>query len=231
MRVWFFIDGFNFYHSVQDALKAKPGTQMMWLDIRKMCVGHLHMISPDAQLAGIDYFTAIPYFLNSNPDADPASREKVRRHILYVDANKANGINVHLGEIDKNGKRVIECDGSYKYEWREKGTDVLLACKTLERAKDDLYDVAVIVSGDTDYLPLIKILPKMFNKQLGFALPFKRETKGIKKQASFSFCLTPDTYSSFQLSPTVILPSGRRLHCPTEWLAGTPHDNLDKEPS
>ena len=76
MRVWFFIDGFNFYHSVQEALKDRPQKRLMWLNLKKLCEQHLHVIGRQATLAGVDYFTAIPLHLVSNPNADADAREK-----------------------------------------------------------------------------------------------------------------------------------------------------------
>jgi uncharacterized LabA/DUF88 family protein len=219
MKVWFFIDGFNFYHSVQDALKSRPHRQLMWVDLSLLCQHHLHILGHEAELAGIDYFTAIPEHLTSAPDAEDEAKDKVLRHRLYIRANEASGVRVHLGFIDKKGKSVVNENGITKHEWREKGTDVMLACAVLERAKDNCYDLAVIVSGDTDYLPLIEILPRMYKKEVRFALPYKRETKMIKVKSPKSFSINIDSYERCQFPNVLMLKNGTRLHCPTKWLA------------
>jgi uncharacterized LabA/DUF88 family protein len=218
MRVWFFIDGFNFYHSVQAALKDRPQKRLMWLNLKKLCEQHLHVIGRQATLAGVDYFTAIPLHLVSNPNADADAREKAIRHKLYIRANEAHGVSVYHGRIDPRGKELRKPDGAVSPEWREKGTDVMLACTVLERAQQDSFDLAVIISGDTDYLPLTPILQRMFSKELRFGLPYKRETKLIKNESPLSFSLTIDAYEAAQFDQALQLPNGSVLHCPKKWI-------------
>lgn len=43
----------------------------------------------------------------------------------------------------------------------EKGTDVNLASNVIFKAASDAFDIAIIVSGDTDYMPVLDILGKM----------------------------------------------------------------------
>lgn len=218
MKVWFFIDGFNFYHSVQAALRDRPTSQLMWINLMMLCEQHLHIIGNDSVLAGVDYFTAIPEYLISNPDADDEAKDKVLRHKLYIRVNEAAGVGIHHGFIDRNGKSKITEGGATIYEWREKGTDVKLACTVLERAKNNDYDLALIVSGDTDYLPLIEILQRMYDKEIRFGLPYKRETKMIKEKSPKSFSLNIDSYEKCQFPQSLILPNGKRIHCPQKWL-------------
>jgi uncharacterized LabA/DUF88 family protein len=218
MKVWFFIDGFNFYHSVQSALKEKPNSQLMWIDLKLLCEQHLHVIGPHAKLAGVDYFTAIPEHLISTHDAKEEAKDKVLRHKLYIRANEAAGVGIHLGFIDRNGKSKVTGDGATVYEWREKGTDVKLACTVLERAKNNDYELALIVSGDTDYLPLVEILPRMYEKEIRFCLPYKRDTKMIKAKSPKSFALSLESYEKCQFPTCITLPNGTRIHCPPKWL-------------
>lgn len=218
MKVWFFIDGFNFYHSVQAALKDKPESQLMWIDLKMLCEQHIHIIGSHAVLAGVDYFTAIPDYLISTADADDEAKGKVLRHKLYIRANEASGVGIHYGFIDRNGKSKVTENGAVVYEWREKGTDVKLACAILERAKNNDYDLALIISGDTDYLPLVEILPRMYGKEIRFGLPYKRETKMIKEKSPHSFSLSLDSYEKCQFPPSITLPNGTRIYCPQKWL-------------
>jgi len=51
---------------------------------------------------------------------------------------------------------------------REKGIDVKLATDLLVGALDDKYDIAVVVSSDSDLVPAIDIVRKKFNKKIEY---------------------------------------------------------------
>ena len=57
------------------------------------------------------------------------------------------------------GHNIRQEDGMNRFTPVEKYVDVALASTMVSRAKDDnSYDVAVIVTGDCDYIPAIKIV-------------------------------------------------------------------------
>ena len=86
-----------------------------------------------------------------------------------------------------------------------------------EASKGDL-DEAVIISGDTDYLPAIKVIREMY-PHLGFrfAFPRGRASKVLSRETPNSFTLTSAAYLSNRLPERIRLPSGKWLHCPAEW--------------
>ena len=47
--------------------------------------------------------------------------------------------------------------GAYRFGGEEKGIDVLIALDLALGARDDRYDVAVLVSADTDLVPAIEV--------------------------------------------------------------------------
>ena len=60
-------------------------------------------------------------------------------------------------------KKTILKDGSINYEI--KGDDVHLASDLIKGSYENLYDVAIVVSGDEDFVPAIKIV-KSNNKKV-----------------------------------------------------------------
>ena len=66
-----------------------------------------------------------------------------------------NGVSVHTRPMRywPDGRTN---DGRQRWRAEEKGVDVLLALHLALGARDDLYDVAVVVSADTDLLPAIE---------------------------------------------------------------------------
>jgi len=86
-----------------------------------------------------------------------------------------------------------------------------------EASKGDM-DEAVIVSGDADYLPAVKVFQEMYpDIGLRFAFPRGRASKELLREAPNSFTLTSAAYLSHRLPERIRLPSGKFLHCPAEW--------------
>lgn len=210
MRVALFIDGYNLYHSMVESERHHPDLAVKWLDPLKLARNCLPSVGPHASLASVDWFSAIPEHLQVR---DPG---KLQRHRLYLRALEALGpprVGIHLGKIRRN-----PTSPSDQPTWSEKGTDVALACKVLELGVHDAFDEALVVSGDTDYLPLPAALGRLCpTKRLRFALPFRRSPTALLKASPGSFILSPELYASSQLGNPLKLPNGRLLHAPTCW--------------
>ena len=59
-------------------------------------------------------------------------------------------------QIDKD--IAIDITDPKTYITEEKGTDINIAVNMISKAYTNAYDVAILVSGDTDYLPVVKQL-------------------------------------------------------------------------
>ena len=88
-RVCFLVDGFNVYHSIIEALKINPTASMKWLDFQAFCSSFLPLISRDATLEKVFYFSASADF---RPD-------KAARHAILVAALRSTGVAVQLGRF------------------------------------------------------------------------------------------------------------------------------------
>jgi hypothetical protein len=215
-RVGFFVDGFNLYHSVAAFAEEVSDESVKWLDLQGLARGIQPLISPTASLASIHYFTAIPEHLYL---ADPG---RLQRHRTYVRALTAHGSlrpSIILGRIAQQQVQVRTATGGVIGSlWREKGTDVALAMALLREASKGDLDEAVIVSGDADYLPAVKVFREMYPRLgLRFAFPRGRASKELSREAPQSFTLTSAAYLSHRLPESIRLPSGKWLHCPAEW--------------
>jgi uncharacterized LabA/DUF88 family protein len=215
-RVSFLIDGFNLYHSISQSAQGNEFRKCKWLDLGQLCHSTLHIINPDATLARIHYFTAIPHHLEkTNPD-------KLTRHRLYLRAlttQRDPAITIHEGRI-RQQEIFVESNVSKNYikHWREKGTDVALAVHLIYEAQLNVADEFVIISGDSDYVPLIQYFKLMFpDKNIRFAFPAGRPSSEIQKLAPLSFKLGADTYRSCQFPEVIKLPSGKKIYRPIEW--------------
>lgn len=62
-------------------------------------------------------------------------------------------------EIRQISKSVaIDINDTNTYTTQEKGTDINLAVNMLSKGYQNAYDVAILVSGDTDYIPVVREL-------------------------------------------------------------------------
>jgi len=215
-RVGFFVDGFNLYHSIARLAQETSDESVKWLDLQGLARGILPLISPTASLASIHYFTALPEHLYlANPG-------RLQRHRTYLRALTAHGSlrpSIILGRIAQQQVQVRTASGEITGSiWREKGTDVALAMALLREASKGGLDEAVIISGDADYVPAVKVFRQMYpDVGLRFAFPRGRASKELLREVPSSFTLTSAAYLSHRLPERIRLPSGKFLHCPVEW--------------
>ena len=215
-RAAFFIDGFNLYHSLAAYAKESGDHSLKWLDLIGLAKGSLHEVGGSSELRSLHYFTALPEHLYL---ADPG---RLQRHRTYLRALTAHGSlrpSTILGRIAQQQVQVRIASGEITGSiWREKGTDVALAMALLREASKGDMDEAVIVSGDADYLPAVKVFREMYpDIGLRFAFPRGRASKELLREAPNSFTLTSAAYLSHRLPERIRLPSGKFLHCPAEW--------------
>jgi uncharacterized LabA/DUF88 family protein len=215
-RAAFFIDGFNLYHSLAAYAKESGDHSLKWLDLIGLAKGSLHEVGGSSELRSLHYFTALPEHLYL---ADPG---RLQRHRTYLRALTGHGSlrpSIILGRIAQQQVQVRIASGEITGSiWREKGTDVALAMALLREASKGDMDEAVIVSGDADYLPAVKVFQEMYpDIGLRFAFPRGRASKELLREAPNSFTLTSAAYLSHRLPERIRLPSGKFLHCPAEW--------------
>lgn len=210
-RVIFFVDGFNLFHSVKEAEKRLSGRQLKWLDIPQLCRSFLQLIGGGAELVDAHYFTAFADHLrNEKPD-------KVHRHRVYVRVLTASGATAHIGHFRRKKVWSHELKKWVK-AYEEKETDVAIACKVLTLALEDRLDVAVIVTGDSDFAPIQRCFRSHFpKKRLLFAFPFARVSKELKRLCPDSFTIGKEAYARHQLPENVPLPSGKQVTIPDHW--------------
>lgn len=124
-QVAVFIDGSNLYHGCKRAgLKQK-------LDLPKLA----GLLVGDRDLVRTYYYVApVPQEL----DADAAKAQQRFLNRLH----EAPYFDVRLGRLARRGRR-----------WEEKGVDALLCTDMVYMAAKNLYNVAILVSGDGDLAP------------------------------------------------------------------------------
>lgn len=167
-RVACFVDGFNLYHAIDDLRKnQKPLHYLKWLNLKKLA--HAFIRPSLETITDVHYFSAYAFWLS---DASA-------RHKQYVAALESVGVNVKLGQFKNKSRSCKQC----KSNWighEEKESDVNFAVELLNRTWKNEFDRAIIVTADTDIVPVLQMIKKDHPcLELTAAIPEKRYGKAI----------------------------------------------------
>jgi uncharacterized LabA/DUF88 family protein len=212
-RAAFLVDGFNLYHSVREA-ETVLNRPSRWLDIRSLCTAQLSAIAATVgrcDVQQIHYYSAFAHHVEA---FRPGT---VRRHETYVEALRSTGISVEMAQFKQRERRCPHCKRMVT-SYEEKETDVALAARLIELAVAQSCDTVVLVTGDTDLVPAVRVAKRLSGAiSVGVAFPYKRMNLELKGAADYSFKLTPKLYAAHQFSDPVIVAGGRLLHKPSSW--------------
>lgn len=173
-RVSVFIDGFNLYHSLTQEVSPHryPYKKYKWLDLHALASMFLRR---DEAISSLHYFTAfVPW--------DPGMSA---RHHVYVEAQKRNPIQLHLGSFRKKWKTCRAACKQQFETYEEKMTDVNIAVELILSCVQNHHDVAFLISGDNDMMPALEAAQKLCpQKELRIILPVSAKSKRMTQWAT-----------------------------------------------
>lgn len=118
-----------------------------------------------------------------------------------------------LASPPPNGPKTVEV-----IKTEEKGTDVNLACHLLVDAFQNRFDLALVLSGDSDLAEPIRLARTLFPaKIVGVWNPRKKPSIELKKCASFYKHIDHSLLPKCQFPIRIIDRSGRTIIKPREW--------------
>ena len=101
---------------------------------------------------------------------------------------------------------------------KEKMTDVNIATEMLQDAFLDKYDMAMLISGDSDLIPPIRAIHNNFKKKRVFvAFPPERFNSAISIESKGNMIIGKKNLKSSQFEDVVISVTGYPLKKPAEW--------------
>jgi len=149
------IDGFNLYHAVLDLRQG----YLKWLDLHKLCRAFLP--SPQFALERVLYFTALATW----------KPQSLIRHRAYLRALEATGVEVVTAKFKESKKFCRTCKASWVHH-EEKETDVSIGVHLVDLAYQDTFDRALLLTGDSDLAPAVRIVKQRFPaKQIALLTP------------------------------------------------------------
>jgi uncharacterized LabA/DUF88 family protein len=199
-RVIVYIDGFNLYFGLVETKLI----HLKWLNI-KLLVENL--LKPNQELKDIKYFTSR---VSNDPD-------KQKRQTLYIEALETEHIKIFYGHYQR-GK--IECKrcGNIWASYNEKMTDVNIATHILSDAYQDNFDMAMLISGDSDLVPPIRTIHESFkNKRVFVAFPPKRHNNSVALVSKGSLIIGRKKLQDSQFTDEVQKNNGFIIKKPGIW--------------
>jgi uncharacterized LabA/DUF88 family protein len=126
------------------------------------------------------------------------------------------GVETIHGRFLEKSIKCHKCQQYFKTH-EEKQTDVNIALKMLGDAIDDLYDKALIVSADSDLLPVIKSVQHHApEKETGVMFPIGRSSFELRQNAGFRRKMSEKLLLDCQF-PDVVKVGNTTIHRPENW--------------
>lgn len=208
MRTFVYVDGFNLYY------RALRNTRFKWLDLHALVSG---LLAPENEIKALKYYTA-----RVMGDRDP---DQPRRQQIYFNALKAiPSLEIYFGHFLSNPKwrpLVNPPPGGNEYvqvkNTEEKGSDVNLASHLIHDGWKGEYEVAVVVSKDTDLMEPIRIVTQELKKPVGLICPDGKVPWKLERVASFIRHIEPHRLSAAQFDNPLVGRGGQIIEKPESW--------------
>ena len=200
-RVITYIDGYNLYYG----LRAKGWKKFYWLNVQAMA---RHLLKPHQTLVLTKYFTTII----KHPD------DRRRRQAVFLEALQTlNDFRIYYGHFLADTVSCHNCGHTHE-TFHEKMTDVNISVELMSDAFQDRFDVAVLVSADSDLVGPVKAVRRLFpQKRVVVAFPPERSSKALKQTANAQIYIGRDVLAQSLLPEQVAKPDGYILRRPVEW--------------
>ena len=165
-RVAIFIDGSNLYHSLQENCGR--------FDVDFAAFGQ--RLTDGRELLRIYYYNVL-----RDADRDPQAYQDQQKFLTAL--HNTPYIETRLGSSKMRGQVTVE-----------KGIDIMVATDLLKFAWDDLYDVAILVSGDGDFAYAVETVKNM-GKHVEVAAFTPNLSQELAAAADDRHFFTPDYFS------------------------------------
>ena len=202
MKANVYVDGFNLYYG------AVKNTPYRWLDISAMC----RLLLPKDNIHRIKYFTAL---VDPRP-SDP--HQRVRQETFLRALETIPNLSIFYGFFLTHEVTMPRVGGGYAQviKTEEKGSDVNLATQLLVDAYHDDYEIAVIVSNDSDLLMPVQVVTREFKKPVGLLNPQKNPSRALLPHVAFIKQIRPGVLAKSQF-PKTLTDSRGNFSKPASW--------------
>lgn len=205
MRTSVYIDGFNLYYG------ALRGTPFKWLDLLSLC----KRVLPNDEISSIKYFSAKLTARPSDP-GQPMRQETYWRALrtipcLRIVEGRFLTKPIRMPLADSDPTRTVKV-----IKTEEKGSDVNLAVHLVHDAHKKEFELAVLISNDSDLLEAMRIVQSELQLPVGIINPYPKPSVMLENEAFFVKNLRGSQLRSSQFPP-ILTDSTGTFHKPTKW--------------
>lgn len=167
MRVMAYIDGFNLYYGIR-------ATPYKWLNIAQFCQNRV-----THPLIATKYFTAI---VDARPhDPDQPVRQQIFLRALATLPNFEIIYGRFIAKIDQRPLSVPPNTIVSVLNSEEKGSDVNIASHLLNDAHLNRFDLALLVSNDSDLATPVRMVTQELGKPVWVISPYNHLTRHLRR--------------------------------------------------
>ena len=206
IRTIVYVDSFNLYYG------ALKGTLCKWLNLENL----FELILPRNDIRAIKYFTAKMESTTHKPS-------RATNQQLYLRALETlPRVEIHFGRFLTTTTRAALADPTARprtvevIKTEEKGSDVNLGSHLLLDAFDDAFDLAVVVSNDSDLLLPIQWVRQRFKKRVGILNPHRKPAQSLKSNSDWMWPLRRGPLSGAQF-PEELKDANGSFRKPPTW--------------
>ncbi len=164
-NVKIFVDFWNFQLAWNDHVKPAPNSQLPyvridWRNLSNILVGELPSVlgtSVALQYKGTTVYASV--------DPTPGSKDEGLRNFLHNVLGQMTGVRTIVRDRRPKSDRCPSCSATILRKV-EKGIDASIITDLFEGAINNSYDIAILVSNDSDFVPAIQTIQDRLNKQI-----------------------------------------------------------------
>lgn len=199
-----YIDGFNLYYG----MKEGGWQRYYWLDLHLLSI---ILLESNQLLQKVKYFT-------SRVSSSNRGNSKSKRQNTYLEAIETlPDTKIFYGKYLRKPIFCYKCHSKFRIP-EEKMTDVNIATEMLVDAFHDYFDTAILVCGDSDLVPPVKAINKLFpHKRIIVAFPPNRYSRSLENNAYKSYYITRSNLAQSQLPDSIKKKDGYILKRPPTW--------------
>ena len=208
MRTYVYVDGFNLYYG------AVKDTPYKWLNISTLC----QLLLPKNEIIKIKYFTALVSARPSDPD-QPNRQQLFLRALQTIPELEiiyghflAHSIMMPLAHPVAGGPKHVRV-----IKTEEKGSDVNIAAHMVNDGHEGRYEVAILISNDSDLVEPVRIVRNELKLPVGILNPFVlTPSYDLNRNATFVKPIRTGVLFASQFPPTLKDTNGT-FHKPPTW--------------
>ena len=204
MKTNIYIDGFNLYYG---CIKDTP---YHWLNVAEMC----RLLLLQDKIHRIKYFTALVTPRPSDPEKPLRQRAFLRalqtipNLEIILGSFLSHEVTMPRSPIGSGYVRVVKTE--------EKGSDVNLATHLLLDGFRNDYELAVVVSNDSDLLLPIQVVKEQFGKPVGLLNPQRDPSVALIPHVMFVKNIRKNVLKNSQF-PSVLSDRNGKFSKPESW--------------